>query len=211
MRKISKTGILDKKSTIIEPSVKLSDDVLVFPGAIIRGASVIESGAVIYPGSVIIDSKIKKETIIKSSFIEKSEIGANNEIGPYANVRAGTITASNVKIGSFCETKKAVIGAKTKISHLSYVGDAIIGERTNVGCGVVFANFNGKIKSQTKVGDHCFVGSNVNLIAPLEIADNAYICAGTTVTEDVPAEAFVIGRSRAQVKECRAKVYWEGD
>jgi len=199
--------ILDKKSTIIDNSVTIGENVIIHPSVSILGSTSIGSGCTIFPGSVITDSKIGEGSIIKSSYIDKSDIGEDNTVGPFANVRAGTVTGDNVKIGAFCETKKVVIGAKTKISHLAYVGDAVIGRACNIACGVVFANYNGKIKQKVCVGDNSFIGCNVNLIAPVNIEAGAYICAGSTVTQNIPSNAFVVGRAREIIKENRASAY----
>ncbi|MCR5553879.1 MAG: hypothetical protein K6F08_03965 [bacterium] len=200
-------SLLDK--SLIEKSVKIDKTAIIYPGVLISGTTIIDAGAVIMPGCVIVDSKIGKNTIVKNSYIEKSEVGENCEIGPFSNLRPGSIISDKVKVGAFCETKNACVGRLSKISHLCYVGDAVVGERCNIGSGVVFANFNGKIKQKTHIGNHVFVGANVNLVAPLNICDNAYICAGTTVTEDVSKGAFVIGQARAVSKDCNPKIYWE--
>ncbi|MBO4569615.1 MAG: hypothetical protein J5689_00145 [Clostridia bacterium] len=193
----------------IEKSVKIDKTAIIYPGVILSGTTIIEAGAVIMPGCVIVDSKVGKNTIVKNSYIEKSEIGEGCEVGPFSNLRPGSIISDKVKVGAFCETKNVCVGRLSKISHLCYVGDAVVGEKCNIGCGVVFANFNGKIKQKTHIGNHVFVGCNVNLVAPLRVSDDAYICAGTTVTEDVSKGAFVIGRTRAVSKDCKAKIYWE--
>ena len=128
-------------------------------------------------------------------------------IGPYAHLRAGTEIDDFVKIGNFCEIKNAEIGKNTKISHLAYVGDAKVGSCCNIGCGAIFVNYNGKFKSKTIVEDGAFIGSNVNLIAPVKVGSGAYICAGSTIDKDVEPDDFVIGRVRAEIKKGRAKKY----
>ena len=112
-----------------------------------------------------------------------------------------------VKVGNFVEIKNANVGDGTKVSHLAYVGDADVGENCNIGCGAIFVNYNGKSKSRTKVGNNSFIGSNCNIIAPVNIEKNTYVCAGTTITENVNEDDFVIGRVRQVVKENRAHEY----
>ena len=145
--------------------------------------------------------------MIKSSFIEKSQIENNVVVGPFAHLRPDSIIKSNAKIGNFVEIKNSIIGAGSKVSHLAYVGDAEIGKNCNIGCGVIFVNYNGKCKQKTIVGDGCFVGSNCNVIAPVVIAKNTYICAGTTLTKNTNAGDFVVGRAREIIKQDRAKDY----
>lgn len=161
----------------------------------------------IYPNSFISNSIIGKGSKIYSSFIEKSEVGACTMIGPYAHLRTGSKIGDFVKIGNFCEIKNSQLGEYTKVSHLAYVGDAKVGKNCNVGCGAIFVNFNGKIKQQTVVGDNVFIGSNVNLIAPVQIGNGAYICAGTTVHQNIDSGDFVIGRVRQETKKGAASKY----
>ncbi len=150
---------------------------------------------------VIENSTIKNGTIIKSSYITESEIGENVQIGPFCNLRKGSVIGDNVKIGAYVEIKNSKIGKDTKIPHFIYVGDAIVGERVNIGCGVVFANYDGKEKRQSVIGNDVFIGCNVNIVAPVKVADKTYICAGTTVTKDTDIGDFVIGRVRQENKK----------
>ena len=137
-------------------------------------------------------------------------MGAGCKVGPFAHLRPGAQVGENCRIGNFVEIKNARIGSGTKIAHLTYVGDAEIGENCNIGCGVVFCNYDGKKKSRTVVGKNCFIGSNVNLVAPVEIGEGSYIAAGTTVTRSVPPHSFVIGRSRQSCDKKLAERYAEG-
>lgn len=138
---------------------------------------------------------------ITDSYIEDSLVGKNCCIGPYSRIRPKCNIGDNCKIGNFVELKNVQLGNGVKASHLSYVGDAIIGENTNIGCGVVFANFNGVTKNISVVGKNCFLGSNVNVIAPIKIRDDTFVCAGTTITDNTNDGDFVIGRSRAIIKD----------
>lgn len=180
---------------------------IVYDNVHIIGNSFIGAGSIIYPNSIIINSSIGQKCIIKCSFIEGSQIENNVIVGPFANIRPESVINENCKIGNFVEVKNSIIKKNTKVSHLAYIGDCDIGEKCNIGCGVIFANFNGKIKNKTKVGDNCFIGSNSNIIAPIEIAKNTYICAGTTLTQNTEEDDFVIARSRETIKKQRAHKY----
>lgn len=183
------------KESIIGKNVKIENDVKIL------GNCCIEDNVVIKSGSVLTDTVIGNSTIVDNSILDKSKVGKNCKIGPFAHIRPNCIFADNVKVGAFVEIKNACVGKGTKIPHLSYVGDAEIGENVNIGCGVVFANYNGKIKQKSKIGNNVFVGCNVNIVAPVSIADDTYICAGTTVTKDTDVGDFVIGRVRQENKK----------
>ena len=149
------------------------------------------------------DVKIGKDTVIHPNTTIKSdvEIGENCEIGPNSYIREGCRLSNKVKIGSFVEIKKTIVGEGTKIPHLSYMGDCEIGEKTNIGCGTITCNYDGFNKSKTIIGNNCFIGSNTNLIAPVTVGDNAFIAAGSTITDDVPEYALAIARQRQTNKE----------
>ena len=147
------------------------------------------------------NSVIAEGCDITDSYIEDCLLGKNCHIGPYARIRGKTNIGDGCRIGNFVEIKNSELGAGVKVSHLAYIGDAIIGDNTNIGCGVIFANYNGVTKNISIVGKNCFIGSNVNIIAPVKIKDCSYICAGTTVTKDVDEGEFVIGRVRAETKK----------
>ncbi len=197
----------DKNSIFIDDKARIGENVIIYENNRIEGESVIGDNVTIYPNSFIDSSVIGKGTKIYSSVIERANVGACCLVGPYAHLRHGTNVGDFVKIGNFCELKNAEIGAYTKISHLAYVGDAEVGKRCNIGCGVIFVNFNGKTKSKTIVEDDAFIGSNVNVIAPVKIEKGAYICAGTTIDKNISVDDFAIGRVRAEVKKGRAKKY----
>lgn len=144
---------------------------------------------------------VADNTYITDSYIEGSIIGKDCKIGPFARLRSTCNIGDCCKIGNFVEIKNSQLGKNTKVSHLAYIGDAIIGDNCNIGCGVVFANYNGVTKNISVVGDNCFIGSNVNIIAPVKIKDDSYICAGTTITNNTENGDFVIGRCRAEVKK----------
>ena len=167
--------------------------------------SVIKGGVVIFPNSVIINSVIKENTVIYSSYIEDSEIGEDCVIGPFAHLRPGTKLDNNVKIGNFVEVKKSEVGVGTKISHLTYVGDSVVGKKCNFGCGTITCNYDGVKKHKTIIGDNVFIGSNTNIIAPVEIKDNCFIAAGSTITKSLEENSFAISRVEQKVKPKREK------
>ena len=191
--------------------VEIDDSAFIFDNVTFIGKCKVGANSTIYPNSIIIDSEIGENCVVFCSVIENSNINSGSTIGPFAHIRPNSVIGSNCKIGNFVEIKNSNINDETKISHLAYVGDALVGKRCNIGCGVIFVNYNGKIKQRIVVEDDCFVGSNCNLIAPLTLARNSYICAGTTVTDSTNPFDFVIGRERAIIKPGRAKKYWRED
>ena len=141
---------------------------------------------------------IKEGTYITDSYLDDCVVGKGTKIGPFSRIRPFTQIGDNCKIGNFVEIKNSKIGSGTKVSHLAYIGDAIVGKNVNIGCGVVVCNYDGIDKNVTLIGDNSFVGSNVNLIAPLKVANDSYICAGSTVTKNTSIGDFVIGRVKSQ-------------
>ena len=200
-------SIKDKRSVFIGKEVVIGNDVTIYENNRIDGKTVIEDGVTILPGCYIIDTKIGKNTVVNHSQSEKAEIGKECSIGPFARLRPNAKIKDFAKIGNFVEIKNATIGCGTKVSHLAYVGDADLGDNCNIGCGAIFVNYDGVNKHRTSVGNGCFIGSNCNIIAPVSIEDQSYICAGTTVTENIKYDDFVIGRVRQEVKENRAHEY----
>ena len=152
-------------------------------------------------GSDIANSVVATGAIVKHSCLSGTIIRRSATVGPFSNLREGSVIGENVRIGNFVETKNSNIGEETKVAHLTYVGDATIGKSVNVGCGVVFCNYNGKIKQKTFVSDNVFIGSNSNLIAPLWIDENSFIAAGSTITNNIPSNCLAIARSRQINKE----------
>lgn len=165
------------------------------------GNCIIGNNVVILGDSVIENCKIGDDVVIKSSYLTESEVENNCTIGPFSHLRKGSFIKQAVKIGAFVEIKNSKIGVNSKVPHFAYVGDAVVGERVNIGCGVVFANYDGKEKRQSVIGDDVFIGCNVNIVAPVKVADKTYICAGTTVTKDTDVGDFVIGRVRQENKK----------
>lgn len=197
----------DKKSVFIDKTVIIGNNVTIYENNRIEGNTIIEDGAVLLPNNYIIDTLIGENTVVNHSQSEKATIGKNCVIGPFARLRPNAVLKDGVHIGDFVEIKNAVLDDGTKANHLAYVGDADIGKNCNIGCGAIFVNYNGRIKQRTEVGDNCFIGSNCNIIAPVKIESNSYICAGTTITENVEEDDFVIGRQKQIVKKNRAHNY----
>lgn len=203
--------IIDPQNTFIGPNVKIGRDTTIYPSTFIEGDTVIGNDCVIGPGCRIVDSYVGDGTRIDNSVILQSKIGNNVQVGPFAYIRPESVIGDNVKIGDFVEIKKSLVGDKTKIPHLAYIGDAEVGSETNIACGVITVNYNGKIKNKTKIGNKCFIGCNVNLVAPVEVKDNAYVAAGSTITENVPENSLAIARERQTNKEgwVTKKGIWE--
>lgn len=199
--------LLNKHSVHIDKSVKIGNNVTIYENNRIEGNSVIGDNVIIYAGCYIKDTVIMDGSTLTSTHSEGACVGKDCSVGPFARLRPNAVIMDKAKIGNFVEIKNAVIGKGSKVSHLAYVGDADVGNDCNIGCGVIFVNYNGREKNRTVVGDNCFIGSNVNVIAPVKIDSNSYVCAGTTVTENVNSDDFVIGRVRQQVKENRAHEY----
>ncbi|MDY6367736.1 MAG: DapH/DapD/GlmU-related protein [Clostridia bacterium] len=159
------------------------------------------------PNNYIVNTVIGDGTTVNYSQSEDAVVGKNCKIGPFSRLRPKAVLGDDVHVGNFVEIKNSNIGDGTKANHLAYVGDADVGKRCNIGCGAIFVNYNGKIKQRSVVGDNCFIGSNCNVIAPVNIKKNIFICAGTTVTKDVNEGDMVIGRVRQEVLSGRAKNY----
>lgn len=197
----------NKRSVSIDESVRIGNNVTIYENNRIEGNTIIGDGVVIMPNCYIKDTVIGDGSIINYSQAENAVVGKGCYVGPFARLRPNATLSDGAKIGNFVEVKNANIGSGTKINHLAYVGDADVGDNCNIGCGAIFVNYNGRAKQRTEVGNDCFIGSNCNIIAPVNIEDKSYICAGTTVTDDVKTDSFVIGRVRQEVKENRAHKY----
>ena len=193
--------IIDPDSTYIDASVTIEKDVTIYPGCILEGNTVIQEDSVIGPYSRIKDAKIDRGVKVQNSVVLESSVGEGTTIGPFAYLRPGNKIGKHAKVGDFVEMKNSTFGDNSKASHLTYVGDGDVGSNVNLGCGVVFVNYDGKKKYRTYVGDNSFVGCNVNLVAPVRVNENTYVAAGTTVTKDVPQDSLAIGRARQENKE----------
>ncbi|KOF56197.1 bifunctional N-acetylglucosamine-1-phosphate uridyltransferase/glucosamine-1-phosphate acetyltransferase [Clostridium sp. DMHC 10] len=193
--------IIDPNNTYIGLDVEIGSDTIIYPGNVLEGNTVIKGNCTLYPNSRIDNSVIEKGVTIQSSVILDSHVGENTTVGPYAYIRPESKVGNNVRIGDFVEIKKSTIGDGTKVSHLTYIGDAEVGGNCNFGCGTVVVNYDGKEKHKTIIGNHSFIGCNTNLVSPVTVEDNTYIAAGSTITDKVPEGAFAIARARQVVKE----------
>ena len=188
--------ILDPATTWIDDTVTIASDVTILPGCAIYGSTAIASHAVIGPRTTLKDCAVNCCAAITESNCTGSEIGESATVGPFTFLRAGTVLANESKAGAFVEIKNSQIGAGSKVPHLSYVGDATIGEGTNIGAATIFVNYDGVDKHRTEIGDHVRIGSDTMLVAPVTVGDGAYTAAGSVITEDVPAGAIGVGRSK---------------
>lgn len=185
----------------------IDETVVIEPGAIIannvtlRGSTVIGAGAYIGQSSVLKDAIIGENAKVEASYITESSVGARTTVGPFAYIRPGSKIGEDCKIGDYVEVKNSTFGDGSKASHLTYIGDADVGKNVNLGCGVVFVNYDGSKKYRSTVGDDAFIGCNSNLVSPVNIGEGVYIAAATTITEDVPADALCVGRSKQVIKE----------
>lgn len=189
----SGVSMVDASRVYIDIDVVLGEDVRLLPGTILEGSTSIGAAAILGPDVRITDSVIGARTVVANSTIEASEIDADCTIGPYAHLRAATRMATGAKVGAFVETKNAEIGVGAKLPHLSYVGDATVGDRANIGCGTITANYDGANKHHTTIGAEVHTGSNSVLVAPVTVGDGATIASGAVVTRDVPPGALAKG------------------
>ncbi|TMN22325.1 bifunctional UDP-N-acetylglucosamine diphosphorylase/glucosamine-1-phosphate N-acetyltransferase GlmU [Lentibacillus cibarius] len=193
--------LIDPDNTYIGLDAVIEPDVLVHPGSMITGETIIKSDAEIGPYSEVDNCFIGESTVIRHSVARDSRIGDSVKIGPYAHIRPDASIGNEAKIGNFVEVKKASLGDKSKVSHLSYIGDAEIGSNVNVGCGTITVNYDGKNKYLTTIEDRAFIGCNSNLVAPVTVGEGSYVAAGSTITEDVPGDSLSIARTRQTNKE----------
>ncbi|GIM30196.1 bifunctional protein GlmU [Clostridium polyendosporum] len=188
--------IIDPSNTYIGADVEIGQDTIIYPGNILEGNTKIGENCVLYPNSRIANSTIGNEVEIQSSVILDSQVGDETTVGPFAYIRPESNIGKKVRIGDFVEIKKSTIGDDTKVSHLTYIGDAKVGSGCNFGCGTVVVNYDGKNKHKTIVGNNAFIGCNTNLVSPVEVKDNSYIAAGSTITKDVPEGNLAIARAK---------------
>lgn len=208
LRSLQENGvfILDRFHTYLDWEVTVEPEAVLHPNIYLYGKTKIGTGVTIEPGTIIKSSTVEAgANILAHSYLEDAIIRQKADIGPFARVRPGSDVGEKSKIGNFVELKKAKLEKGVKISHLSYVGDAFIGEDTNIGCGFITCNYDGANKHITKIGKNTFIGSDCQAVAPIEIGSNAFVAAGTTITKDVPTEGFAIARATITVKENMAK------
>lgn len=188
--------VLDPASTWVQAGVDLAEDVTLLPGTFLEGATSVGRGATIGPDTTLKDVEVGEGAKVMRSQAELVVIGPDASVGPFSYLRPGTELAARVHVGAFVETKKAIVGEGSKVPHLTYCGDAVIGAGTNIGAGTIFANYDGVTKSTSHVGSHSFVGSDSVLVAPVHIADGAYVAAGSTITVDVGPGELAVARGQ---------------
>ena len=188
--------IIDPTTTWIDATVELSNDVTIHPGTSLFGSTKVATGAVIGPRTTLTDCLVKEGASVLESIATQTVIGEGATVGPFTYLRAGTQLGDATKAGAFVEMKNATVGTGSKVPHLSYVGDATIGEGSNIGAATIFVNYDGVEKHHTTVGDQVRIGSDTMLVAPVTIGDGAYTAAGSVITEDVPAGAIGVGRAK---------------
>ena len=193
---------INPDNAYIDADVSIGQDVTIYPGIVIEGNTAIGDGSIIYSNNRIVNSRIGSGVILKDScVIEDSVIGDSSQVGPFAHLRPGCALEKNVRIGNFVELKKSVMGDGSKANHLTYLGDAEIGSGVNIGAGTITCNYDGEGKYKTVIGDGVFIGSDVQLVAPVKVGDGAFIAAGATVTKDVPPGALAISRVEQENRE----------
>jgi bifunctional UDP-N-acetylglucosamine pyrophosphorylase/glucosamine-1-phosphate N-acetyltransferase len=185
--------VRDPVSTHIEASVEIGRDTVILPGSFLRGNTKIGSDCVIGPSADLLDTVVGDGALVEHSVGRGAEVGSGASVGPYAFLRPGTVLGSDAKVGAYCEVKNTQVGRGSKVPHLSYVGDAEIGEDANLGAGTITANYDGVKKNRTRIGDGVFTGINTNLIAPVTIGDDAYLGAGSVVNKDIPPGKLAVG------------------
>ncbi len=199
--KLMEKGVsfIDRASVFIHPEAEIGTDTVIYPNVHIEGKTVIGRACTIGPNTRIADSVLGNDVVIKdSTVIESSTVKERATVGPFAHVRPGSVIGSSAKIGNFVEVKKSVIGHGSKASHLSYLGDAEIGNDVNIGAGTITCNYDGKEKHKTVIKDGVFIGSDTQLIAPVTVGKKAYVGAGSTITKDVPALSLALSRAAQQ-------------
>ena len=188
--------IIDPTTTWIDATATIASDVTIHPGSGIYGTTSIAQGASIGPRTTLTNCQVKEGASVLESIATDTVIGQGSTVGPFTYLRQGTVLGDATKAGAFVEMKNATVGTGSKVPHLSYVGDATIGEGSNIGAATIFVNYDGVEKHHTTIGDHVRIGSDTMLVAPLTVGDGAYTAAGSVITEDVPAGAIGVGRAK---------------
>lgn len=203
--------IVDPDTTYISPDVEIGQDTVIEPMTFILGKTKIGNNCLIGPMTRIIDSSIDDSVSIIRSEVEQAIIKSGARVGPFSRLRPGTTLLENTKIGNFVEVKKSTIGRNSKAQHLTYLGDATIGEDVNIGAGTITCNYDGVRKHQTIIENNSFIGSNCSLVAPVKIGEGSVVGAGSVITDDVPPYSLALGRGRQVIKEGRYKNKEKGE
>ena len=194
-------NFIDVKMAYIDEGVKIGKGTTIYPCVVLEGDVTIGEDCVIGQNTRIKDSVIGDRPTIQSSVILESKVGNETTVGPFAYLRPNSDIGNKCRVGDFVEIKNSKLGDGAKASHLTYVGDSDVGEKVNLGCGVVFVNYDGSKKARSVVEDGAFIGCNVNLISPVNVGKGAYVAAGSTITEDVPDGALYVARARSKTLE----------
>ncbi|HSL00651.1 MAG TPA: bifunctional UDP-N-acetylglucosamine diphosphorylase/glucosamine-1-phosphate N-acetyltransferase GlmU [Rubrobacteraceae bacterium] len=201
--------VRDPVSTHLEASVEIGRDTVILPGTFLRGNTKIGSDCVIGPSADLLDTRVGNGALVEHSVGRGAEVGAGASVGPYAFLRPGTVLGPGSKVGAYCEVKNTWVGRGSKVPHLSYVGDAEIGEDVNLGAGTITANYDGVEKNRTEIGDGVFTGVNTTLIAPVTIGSGAYLGAGSVVNKDIPPEKLAVGMPARVIRDAPGKARGE--
>lgn len=201
----------DPATTYIDAEVEIGPDTTIRPMVHLCGSTVIGEECEIGPSVRITDCVLGNRVSVQSAVLAESEVGDGTRVGPFAQLRPGCKVGRKVKIGNFVELKKATVEDGASLGHFAYIGDASVGEKTNIGAGTITCNYDGKHKHRTVIGKRAFIGTHATLVAPVQVGDGAFVAAGTVVTEDVPEDALAIGRARQVVKEQWARKRREGE
>nr|WP_243850279.1 bifunctional UDP-N-acetylglucosamine diphosphorylase/glucosamine-1-phosphate N-acetyltransferase GlmU [Modestobacter marinus] len=188
--------VVDPLTTWVDVTVEVGAETVLHPGTQLLGATTVAAGAVVGPDSTLVDTEVGEGASVVRSHVQLAEIGPAATVGPFSYLRPGTRLGRGAKVGAYVETKNVQVGEGSKVPHLSYVGDATIGERSNIGAATVFVNYDGVDKHRTTVGDHVRIGSDTMLVAPVTVGDGAYTAAGSVITTDVPPGAMGVARAR---------------
>lgn len=202
IEKHARNGVIfiDGFTAYIDEEVEIGAGTVIGPCVTLQGKTSIGTNCIIGQNTVIKDSRIDDEAEIQSSVINESTVGKYTKVGPFAYMRPASHVGSNCKVGDFVEIKNSTIGDGTKASHLTYIGDSDVGSGVNLGCGVVFVNYDGSAKYRSVVEDNAFIGCNSNLVSPVKVGEGAYIAAGSTVTSDVDGDSLYIARAKGTEK-----------
>ena len=192
---------MDIRRAYIEEGTRIGEGTFIYPDVILEGNVSIGKDCRIGPSTRIKDSNIGDRTEVQNSVVLESSIGNDTKVGPFAYIRPDSNIGSKCKVGDFVEVKNSSMGDGTKAAHLTYIGDSDVGRNVNLGCGVVFVNYDGTNKHRSVVEDGAFIGCNTNLVSPVTVEKGAYIAAGSTVTRKVPADSLLIARAREEIKE----------
>lgn len=188
--------VINPENTYVAANVQIGRDTVLYPGVILEGKTTIGNNCIIGPNTRIVDSIVLDDCQVQYSILQEARVAEHCTIGPFSYLRPGSVLEKGVKVGDFVELKKSVVGPGSKIPHLSYVGDSILGSGVNIGAGTITCNYDGINKHLTTIEDGAFIGSNTNLVAPITVGPGAYVGAGSTLTKDVPGGALAVARGR---------------